>query len=148
MDRGLAGYSSWGHERLNMIEQLSMQPIPKFVIAFLPRSKHLLIPWLQTLSEATDSSAQTIFPQLTNPFSCLPYKKWEGWQDLFPAAQTVMNPVMQVEAHLFEGPRSGPAGIVQLLGFLPLTSPFHGVVLRSRLSLWLMPSWLTSAYRH
>ena len=43
-------YSPWGCKESDTTEQLSLPPPPGFVIAFLPRSKHLLIAWLPSLS--------------------------------------------------------------------------------------------------
>ena len=42
---GLVCWSPWGHKELNTTEQLNWT---RFVIAFLPRSKCLLISWLQS----------------------------------------------------------------------------------------------------
>ena len=54
------GYSLWGRTESDTTEQLSMHActsvsllfnmLSSFVIAFLPRSKSLLISWIQSLS--------------------------------------------------------------------------------------------------
>ena len=43
----MVGYSPWGRKESDMTEQLYLT---RLVIAFLPRSKHLLILWLQSPS--------------------------------------------------------------------------------------------------
>ena len=48
--RSLVGCSPWGHKELDMTEQLNWT---RLVITFLPRSKHLLISWLQSPSAVT-----------------------------------------------------------------------------------------------
>ena len=45
---GLLCCSPWGHKESDMTEQLKAEV--RLIIAFLPRSKHLLILWLQSLS--------------------------------------------------------------------------------------------------
>ena len=66
LERGLVGYSSWGHKESDMTERLSthltrwtfvgkeisllFNMLSRFFIAFLPTSKSLLISWLQSLS--------------------------------------------------------------------------------------------------
>ena len=41
--RSLVGYSPWGRKELDMTEQLHFHISFRFIITFLPRSKHLLI---------------------------------------------------------------------------------------------------------
>ena len=49
--RSLAGYSTWDHKESDTMEQLNTaQNSNRFVTAFLPRSKCLLISWLQSPS--------------------------------------------------------------------------------------------------
>lgn len=49
------------------------------------------------ISWAADTPVQSVSPWLTNPFSCLPYKKWDSWQALSPGAQTVVDAAVQVQ---------------------------------------------------
>ena len=56
----MVGYSPWGRKESDMTEQLYLT---RLVIAFLPRSKHLLILWLQS------PSAVILEPKKINSFS-------------------------------------------------------------------------------
>ena len=57
--RSLAGYSPWGHKELNTTEWLKWTEL-MLVIAFLPRSKHLLISWPQSPSAVILAPLQKI----------------------------------------------------------------------------------------
>ena len=49
--RSLTGYSLWGHKEMDKTEWLTLSLFSsRFVKAFLPRSKYLLISWLQSPS--------------------------------------------------------------------------------------------------
>ena len=44
------GCCLWGHTELDTTKRLSSSSSSRLIIAFLPRSKHLLISWLQSPS--------------------------------------------------------------------------------------------------
>ena len=73
----MGDYSPWGHKESDATDELHFHfvskvmsllfnTLSKFVIAFLPRSKHLLISWLQILSAeifgAQENKSLSLFP--------------------------------------------------------------------------------------
>ena len=64
--KSLVSYRPWGHKELDTTEWLHFH-FTRFVIAFLPRSKHILISWLQSPSyQAENAYLKSLHIQLCN----------------------------------------------------------------------------------
>ena len=61
---------------LGTVMSLLSNTLSRFVIAFLPRSKHLLIPWLQSLLVVVLDSKKIYFVTVST-FSLFPMKLWD-----------------------------------------------------------------------
>ena len=55
--------------------------LSRFVIAFLPRSKHLLVSWLQSLSAVILEPIHALIRRSTTDLAPLFYTMWEQWED-------------------------------------------------------------------
>ena len=106
--------------------------------------------WGLKLSWTADTLVQSVSPWITNPFSCLPYKEWDSWQDLSPGAQTVVDPATQVQ-DASPWDNKDPHQVLQALSccwafcsWAPLSMVWCWNWVWA---FWLTPSWLTSAYQ-